>query len=134
MKNKNIKLLALGVLATVVMSSAPVFAATNTTNNLNNKSVQAYSITKLRSYSNFANRMPFLSKRDTGIYVKDLQRCLNYLSFPNGISVSEDGIFGDGTYNAVRRLQRANGISDDGMVGPRTWAKLEGAFNGIHED
>ncbi|HSV64700.1 MAG TPA: peptidoglycan-binding protein [Mycobacteriales bacterium] len=35
-----------------------------------------------------------------------------------------DGLFGEHTEQAVKRLQRAGGAVVDGMVGPRTWALL----------
>ena len=38
----------------------------------------------------------------------------------NGI----DGIFGNGTYNAVKTFQRNNGLSQDGICGPNTFEKL----------
>ena len=35
-----------------------------------------------------------------------------------------DGIFGTQTSQAVRRFQARNGLTPDGLVGPRTWAAL----------
>ena len=35
-----------------------------------------------------------------------------------------DGVFGRGTYNAVVRFQRQNGLSVDGQVGPKTAAAM----------
>ena len=35
-----------------------------------------------------------------------------------------DGVFGSATAEAVRDFQRKNGLSPDGAVGKRTWAKL----------
>lgn len=35
-----------------------------------------------------------------------------------------DSIFGNGTLEAVKRFQRDNGLSIDGIVGPKTWQKL----------
>ncbi|KPU27453.1 cell wall hydrolase [Caloranaerobacter sp. TR13] len=39
-----------------------------------------------------------------------------------------DGIYGAGTYRAVRRFQRKNGLKVDGVVGPRTAAALGISF------
>lgn len=38
----------------------------------------------------------------------------------NGI----DGIYGNGTYNAIKTFQRNNGLSQDGICGPNTFEKL----------
>jgi peptidoglycan hydrolase-like protein with peptidoglycan-binding domain len=35
-----------------------------------------------------------------------------------------DGVFGGGTEAAVRTWQGTHELSPDGVVGPRTWAKL----------
>jgi peptidoglycan hydrolase-like protein with peptidoglycan-binding domain len=35
-----------------------------------------------------------------------------------------DGIFGSDTEGRVKKFQRENGLSDDGLVGPTTWKKL----------
>ena len=35
-----------------------------------------------------------------------------------------DGKFGDGTEQVVREFQRRSGLTPDGVVGPKTWAKL----------
>jgi len=52
--------------------------------------------------------------------VKTLQRALRNWGF----GVTPDGLFGPGTDRAVRSFQRRQGISDDGIVGPRTWEIL----------
>jgi peptidoglycan hydrolase-like protein with peptidoglycan-binding domain len=35
-----------------------------------------------------------------------------------------DGVFGPNTEDAVRRFQHVHGLTVDGIVGPKTWAKL----------
>jgi peptidoglycan hydrolase-like protein with peptidoglycan-binding domain len=40
------------------------------------------------------------------------------------LGVSADGIFGPGTRKAVKRFQRSRGLAADGVVGPATWAAL----------
>ncbi|MBK8457539.1 MAG: peptidoglycan-binding protein [Phyllobacteriaceae bacterium] len=57
---------------------------------------------------------------DRGEKVAVLQRRLNAL----GESLEVDGIFGTGTRAAVVAFQAANGLKADGVVGPKTWAKL----------
>lgn len=36
-----------------------------------------------------------------------------------------DGVFGERTRSATVRFQQANGLQADGIIGPRTWAKLK---------
>lgn len=55
-----------------------------------------------------------------GSLTKYLQRMLNVL----GYSVSVDGVFGEGTKNAVLSFQNKYGLSADGIVGSGTWKKL----------
>lgn len=54
--------------------------------------------------------------------VEDLQRALNM----HGLSVEVDGVFGTDTRAAVQQFQHEQGLNDDGIVGPLTWAALEG--------
>jgi Putative peptidoglycan binding domain/N-acetylmuramoyl-L-alanine amidase len=60
-----------------------------------------------------------LRRGATGELVKQLQTKL-------GISVA-DGFFGPKTEAAVRAFQRAHELVPDGIVGPKTWAMLDGA-------
>ena len=53
--------------------------------------------------------------------VRVLQRKLGELGFDAG---TPDGIFGRITTRAVRRYQRLNNLTVDGIVGPATWARL----------
>lgn len=55
-----------------------------------------------------------------GSDVKNLQQALN----AKGYSLTVDGEFGPSTQAAVKNFQRANGLTDDGVVGPKTWEKL----------
>lgn len=43
-------------------------------------------------------------------------------------SSGADGIFGQGTYNAVCKFQKANGLSVDGIIGPATRAKINALY------
>lgn len=57
------------------------------------------------------------SKKD----VMEIQKRLKQKGFdPKGI----DGVYGPGTRNAVKRFQTANGLTPDGICGPRTMKAL----------
>ncbi|MGQ4538097.1 C40 family peptidase [Dermabacteraceae bacterium P7074] len=53
--------------------------------------------------------------------VRSLQEKLNN----HGASLQVDGIFGSGTYRAVRSFQSSNSLMVDGVVGKNTWSALE---------
>jgi len=57
---------------------------------------------------------------------KYIQQRLNDLGFTDnaGRKLVVDGIFGKRTMEAVMKFQRAHGLVVDGVVGPKTWAKL----------
>ena len=64
---------------------------------------------------------PTLKKGASGNITKLLQEKLVKLGYgTNGV----DGIFGSGTYSAVREFQNTRGLSVDGIVGQNTWRKL----------
>ena len=64
---------------------------------------------------------PTLRKGASGNITKLLQEKLVKLGYnTNGV----DGIFGSGTYSAVREFQKTKGLSIDGIVGQNTWRKL----------
>lgn len=63
-----------------------------------------------------------------GDKVRELQQKL----INKGYSVGQygaDGVFGQGTYDAVIKFQRTNGLSADGIVGPATWKVLNSSSN-----
>lgn len=64
-----------------------------------------------------------LSMGSSGTDVKNMQKKLIALGYSCGSS-GADGIFGQGTYNAVCKFQKANGLSVDGIIGPATRAKI----------
>jgi len=61
---------------------------------------------------------PFLRQGSKGDDVRTMQQRLSEL----GYSVSVDGNFGPGTTAAVVACQQKNGLTGDGVVGPKTWA------------
>lgn len=64
---------------------------------------------------------PLVKYGSKGVYVATLQDALNFLGYNAG---TIDGIFGNNTKNAVIRFQRANNLTQDGIVGCNTWRKL----------
>ena len=66
-----------------------------------------------------------LSNGSEGKPVKALQILLIGYGYSCG-SCGADGDFGSATQRAVVAYQKANGLDDDGVAGPKTWAKLLG--------
>ena len=73
----------------------------------------------------FEVNVSVLKKGDKGNQVKAMQILLIGFGFSCGSS-GADGSFGSATDKAVRAYQKANGLTVDGSVGPKTWAKLLG--------
>ena len=65
-----------------------------------------------------------VGNKDPDVQVKVLQWLLNHTT--DYTSGKVDGIFGTKTLAAVRQYQEANGLTVDGIVGKKTWAKLLG--------
>ncbi|QRN99508.1 peptidoglycan-binding protein [Archangium violaceum] len=68
--------------------------------------------------------MPTLKLGSSGASVKTLQQALAKAGFSPG---AVDGQFGPKTAAAVKAFQSAKGLVADGIVGPKTWARLNGA-------
>ena len=58
-----------------------------------------------------------LKPGDTGVQVKALQRALKSLGYPVG---KVDGQYGPATKTAVASFQHAEGLTEDGVLGPKT--------------
>ncbi|MFX0548195.1 N-acetylmuramoyl-L-alanine amidase [Hathewaya histolytica] len=57
----------------------------------------------------------------------NISKIIQELLIKKGYSVGSygaDGFFGQGTYNAILKLQKKNGLSADGIVGKNTWKAL----------
>ena len=79
------------------------------------------STTKPKVETTPAPTMPTLKKgMMNNSDVKRLQTRLN----EHGYKVSVDGDFGSGTETAVKKFQKAKGLTQDGIVGKDTWNKL----------
>ncbi|MCY1015804.1 peptidoglycan-binding domain-containing protein [Pyxidicoccus sp. MSG2] len=71
-----------------------------------------------------APSQPTLKRGASGPSVKALQQALAGAGFSPGAA---DGQFGPKTEAAVKAFQKAKGLVADGIVGPKTWAKLTAA-------
>lgn len=71
---------------------------------------------------------PALRLGSKGVYVCTLQDALSALGFTTG---GIDGVFGNGTRNAVIRFQRTHGLAADGIVGCGTWTAIADRAVGI---
>lgn len=69
-----------------------------------------------------------IQKNDTGADVLLLQKLLKGMGYKqtNGKELSLTKRFGTQTEAAVKAFQKANKLETDGIVGPKTWAKLLG--------
>lgn len=73
----------------------------------------------------YAVNMKTLKKGCYGKQVKTLQALLIGYGYDCGRS-GADGDFGGATDSALRKFQSRNGLTVDGVAGPKTWAKLLG--------
>ncbi len=67
---------------------------------------------------------PTVRQGARGNITKWIQERLIYLGY--NVAYGADGIFGEGTRQAVMEFQRNNGLVTDGIVGKNTWRKLLG--------
>lgn len=77
-----------------------------------------------------------LRQGTSGQNVITLQYLLNVISeyYPGIPAPAQDGIFGNGTRQAVTAFQRAMDLNADGIVGPLTWQALYDAYLGINQN
>jgi len=87
----------------------------------NNGSAVIYSPADKPIWTTNTDVQPGLQLGDSGSSVRRLQEILNGLGYWVGPA---NGIFGDSTQQAVFALQKAAGLSRDGVVGTRTIAAL----------
>ncbi|HEY9648034.1 MAG TPA: peptidoglycan-binding protein [Chroococcidiopsis sp.] len=82
---------------------------------------QATPDTPLVAQSTAASSRPTLQLGSEGASVSELQGMLRLLGYYTG---PVDGLYQDGTANAVAAFQRAAGLESDGVAGPATWNRL----------
>ena len=80
-------------------------------------------VTKAAEAKKVTLDVPVLENGITGNEVKVLQILLNGYGFPCG---SADGVFGVKTLASVRNYQKSKNLSQDGVVGSKTWVSLLG--------
>lgn len=104
---------------------------------INGKTIRGFAVPKyaLKADKVVANTEPIktkeectvnlnvLRKGDEGKEVKALQILLIGYGYKCG-SAGADGDFGSGTLAAVKKYQKAKGLTADGIVGAKTWASL----------
>ena len=81
--------------------------------------------TTIQKEEGFKVNMKTLKKGCAGKQVKTLQSLLIGYGYSCG-KYGADGEFGSGTDSALRKYQKANGLTVDGVAGPKTWATLLG--------
>ena len=74
-----------------------------------------------------------LSKGDQGEDVKKMQQMLIACGYDCG-SWGADGSFGNATESALEKMQKENGLSVDGVYGPKSRAKLEALYKQREEE
>ena len=80
-------------------------------------------VTKAAEAKKVTLDVPVLENGSSGNEVKALQILLNGYGFPCG---SADGVFGVKTLASVRNYQKSKNLSQDGVVGSKTWVSLLG--------
>ena len=68
-------------------------------------------------------KVAMIGNGDSGNTVKAAQAILEAFGYKCG-GYGADGIFGSGTESAVKKFQKAKGLSADGIIGPDTWNAL----------
>jgi hypothetical protein len=74
-----------------------------------------------------------LSQGSAGDKVRQMQRQLNVISgaYPLIPKLAEDGVFGPATEEAVRTFQKIFDLTEDGIVGFKTWYKISQIYVGV---
>ena len=75
---------------------------------------------------------PTIRKGNKNKYVTQCQQMLDRLGYSLGIC-GVDGDFGTATEKAVKEFQRDHNLTQDGVVGAKTWAALQQAVDKLNE-
>jgi peptidoglycan hydrolase-like protein with peptidoglycan-binding domain len=71
---------------------------------------------------NYNGGHPTVALGSRGMAVSQVQCLLRHYHGHRQLTI--DGVFGRGTHDSVRWFQGTKGLATDGIVGPKTWAKL----------
>lgn len=80
-----------------------------------------------------APQVHVLAKGDEGAEVKWLQEALIKLKYDLG-KWGADSDFGSATQKAVKKFQKDSGLTQDGVVGPQTYAAINAALKKLEDD
>ncbi len=83
----------------------------------------------MSQYHEVTGDHPTLRRWASGEWVSYAQQLLTNAGYPPQ-DHQIDGLFGPMTQEAVRDFQGAHGLTVDGVIGPQTWAALEGGGGG----
>lgn len=88
-----------------------------------------------KSYSSLLYPGYLITTGAVGKVVEQLQTFINTIARndPAVPLVTVDGVYGPGTENAVRVIQRINGLPENGAVGPVTWNTIINMYNEYRE-
>ena len=65
---------------------------------------------------------PVLKDGSRGLPVRRAQKRMTLAGYETG---GVDGVYGSKTKSAVKKLQQDFGLAQDGIVGPKTWQKID---------
>ncbi len=110
-----------GQTASTTTTSAAVVAATTTTAAADSAATSTTATTGSTGGRVVQKPDDNVRNGDSGPGVEEIQRALKAAGYDIGV----DGKFGPVTEKAVKDFQGKNGLTQDGVVGPVTWAKMQ---------
>tara|TARA_R110002153_G_scaffold247311_1_gene403383 strand:- start:75 stop:713 length:639 start_codon:yes stop_codon:yes gene_type:complete len=79
---------------------------------------------KYPTINDFINAQVELKNKKTPIELKLWSNGDNVKKLQKALGIKIDGNFGESTELAVKKYQKNNGLTQDGVVGPKTWEKI----------